>query len=399
MNEQDVDAYQWVVLPEAERWLAQAALHGSAAPRLIASLRKTLSPAQVHEVLEQSRLRKRARKKFAAAERMFFTEKALQQATDERLAVYKAHGFPDGTLADLCCGIGGDLLALARRHQVVAVDNDPRCATFAAANCRVHGRRQVEIRTADVNQLALDDFAAWHLDPDRRPHGRRTTHTAFSQPSAGEIDRLRELNPNCGIKLAPAANVPPAWEAEAALEWIGIDRECRQLWARFGALTRDAGRRMATILDATGVVARRVVDSPTSPALTPLAAAMGRFLYEPHACVIAAGLVATLADQSGLSAVAPDVAYLTGDVVAAHAALAVFEIDAWLPFDLRKVQAALRQRRWGQLEIKRRGIADRRHELTPEALRKRLRVKGDEAGVLILMPRDAQIVAVLARRR
>ena len=45
----------------------------------------------------------------------FFTPVGWEQATDELIAAYKASRFPaDGPVADLCCGIGGDLLVLAR---------------------------------------------------------------------------------------------------------------------------------------------------------------------------------------------------------------------------------------------------------------------------------------------
>ena len=399
MNEQDAHAYHWVVLPEAERWIGEVTRHGASATR-IAHLRRELSPAQVREVIEQARLRDRARKKFRFADRMFFTEKGLQQATGQRLGAYKAADFPVGKLADLCCGIGGDLLSLAERHEVVALDNDSEAATFAEANCRALGRSSAEVRIADASQIALEQFAAWHIDPDRRPHGRRTTRTEYSQPSADAIERMLRRNRNAGIKLAPAANVPVAWKSEAELEWIGIDRECRQLFARFGSLARNPGKRAATILDSAGRVACRVVDQPEGAfAQPPLARSLGKLLCEPHACVIAAGLVAALAEQHGLSAVAPKVAYLTADEIEPNPALAIFEVDACLPFDVRKVKAALRVRCWGRLEIKRRGVPSRTGALDPKLLRKRLRVDGDEAGVLLLMPWREHVVAVLARRR
>ena len=45
----------------------------------------------------------------------------LEQASDEVVAAHKAGRFSDcGRVADLCCGIGGDTLALAARAEVVA---------------------------------------------------------------------------------------------------------------------------------------------------------------------------------------------------------------------------------------------------------------------------------------
>src|SRR5436190_21529535 len=110
------DPYRWLTSENAEPYLATATAELSAASlvRRTAKLRKSLSAEQVHLVLEQVDLRRRAKEKFAAADRMFFTSKSLMQASDEVIAAYKAARFPTGgRFADLCCGIGGDLLSLA----------------------------------------------------------------------------------------------------------------------------------------------------------------------------------------------------------------------------------------------------------------------------------------------
>ena len=54
-------------------------------------------------------------------------------------------------IADLCCGIGGDLLALAEQGTVIGVDRDPIAAHFAAANVRaVVPSADVQFRTIDA---------------------------------------------------------------------------------------------------------------------------------------------------------------------------------------------------------------------------------------------------------
>ena len=62
-------------------------------------LRKDLSLQRAHLVVEQIELRRRAREKFSLAEKMYLTRKGLEQATDERLAAYKASRFPPGDYA------------------------------------------------------------------------------------------------------------------------------------------------------------------------------------------------------------------------------------------------------------------------------------------------------------
>ena len=177
---------------------------------------------------------------------MFFTPLGLEQATDEFVAAYKASRFPPAqAVADLCCGLGGDLLALAARGAATGVDRDPVTALLAEANAPA----SAPILVADATAVDLRGCSAWHIDPDRRPTGRRTTRVELHEPGPEVIDRLRAARPEGAVKLAPAATLPEAWPQEAELEWIGRATECRQLVCWFGALAGEPGRRRATIVD------------------------------------------------------------------------------------------------------------------------------------------------------
>jgi methylase of polypeptide subunit release factors len=102
---------------------------------------------------------------------MFLTRKGLQHATDEAIAGYKATRFLTGSqIFDLCCGIGGDLIALARQGKATGVDLEPLAALFAEANVQTYGL-QFAIRQVDTSQATLPHEACWHCDPDRRAGG------------------------------------------------------------------------------------------------------------------------------------------------------------------------------------------------------------------------------------
>src|SRR4051794_31796536 len=122
-----IDGYRWLVSEAGERGLAsvrgEIEAAGGPSVALTSRLRKDLSLERAHLVIEQIELRQRAREKFSLADRMYFTRKGLEQATDEQLAAYKASRFPPGqTISDLCCGLGGDLLALARHGRAQGID-------------------------------------------------------------------------------------------------------------------------------------------------------------------------------------------------------------------------------------------------------------------------------------
>ena len=96
-----------------------------------------------------------------------------------------------------------------------------------------------------------------------------------------------------------------------------------------------------------------------------IAAALGRYLYEPHNVVLAAKLTGALCSQHGLLAVSPGIAYLTSDALVADAALDPFEVRDVRPFDQKQLKAWCREHHIGRLEVKKRGV-----EFDPESLRK-----------------------------
>jgi hypothetical protein len=394
---------RWLIGPEGAAWLDRLGPDAAATPAVVAGLRRDLSADRVHLLLEQIELRRRAREKFASAGRMFFNRVGLEQATDEDTAAWKARRFPAGErVADLCCGLGGDLLALAARGPALGIERDECVALLAEANVRSleYDANQTTVRVEDAASFDVGDFSAWHIDPDRRPAGRRTTRVELHQPGPDVIERLLVRCPAGAVKLAPAATLPDGWEARAELEWISRDGQCRQLVAWFGALAARPGARRATMLasaergagKAEGEVPRMVCAGP--PYIEPpLAPGVGRYLFEPDNAILAAGLTGVLAAEHGLAAIAPGIAYLTGDAPLADRALACFLVTDVLPFDLRRVQSLLRQRGIGRLEIKKRGAP---HD--PAEVRRRLQPSGDGQATLILTRIAGRVMAIMATR-
>jgi hypothetical protein len=394
------DDYRWLTGDEAGRILADEAA-ATDALQLVSRLRKTLSASRAALVAEQVDLRRRARKKFARAAELFFTKRGLEQATDDLTAAYKASRFPAKLpLADLCCGIGGDLLALGLRGATIGYDFDEVTALFAAANCEVLNRtaRQPHLVSAVCKKAEaahVAEVAAWHIDPDRRPGGKRTTQIELHEPSVETIEELLAASPNAAIKLAPGSEPWPAWRDRAEWEWISVDGECRQLVAWFGSLSTDYGKRRATVLTADR---HRSIGGTPDDALSyderlPVAE-LGRYVHEPDAAILAADLITTAAREHNLAQLFPGSAYLTSDeAIVDDPAWSSFEVLEALPFDVKKLRAWFAERRIGRLELKKRGV-----DVDLERLRKELKLSGDEAGCLILLRRGDRVTAVAARR-
>ena len=83
--------------------------------RLGTELRAAYPVDLVVDALAQHELRLRARAKFSRAMDMFFTRAGLEQASAEVIAGHRLARYAGaGLVADLCCGIGGDLTAWPR---------------------------------------------------------------------------------------------------------------------------------------------------------------------------------------------------------------------------------------------------------------------------------------------
>jgi hypothetical protein len=383
----DLDDFRWLVSCDALPWLRRAETHSGSLTSLARQLRKGLTAGKVHLVLDQLQLRRRAAVKFSRAADMFFDVKLLEQATDERIAAYKATRLRDcPRIVDLCCGLGGDLLAFARHGSCCGVDCDPIATLLSEANCKVHGYDRVQCITSDALATDLAPEDTWHIDPDRRPAGRRATRVELLQPTWEQISNLRRSSDDGCVKLAAASIID---DPEVEREWIGSRGECRQQVVWCGTLAR-SHHRTATVIDADGASislsgnANQDVEFVRRPR---------RFLYEPDSTVLAAGLAELLAAQHQLARLVDTAGYLTSDAKQELPLAASFEVCEVLSFDRKRIRKLLRDRQWKLESVKQRGSG-----LNPEKLLRELNLDDGDPVTLILAGQRAGTWAAIARR-
>ncbi|MGW1881113.1 THUMP-like domain-containing protein [Streptomyces sp. NPDC001970] len=351
---------------------------------LATRLRRDHPAELVSAALTQARLRQRAVAKFGAedAYRMYFTPNGIEQATRASVAEYRARRFRDigpVDITDLCCGIGGDAIALARAGFVVqAVDRDPVTAETALVNVLtvVEGTPQMWVTCADVMDYDLTATEALFIDPARRGgRGRIFDPEAYSPPLSWAIDAVRRVGTGA-IKIAPGIPhelVPDDFEAE----WISDGGDVKEavLWHHDpGPITSpvNPGARRATLLPYGATVTSRGLPNPAVRKL-------GRFLYEPDGAVIRAHLVAEVAEDLGGGLIDETIAYITADELRATPYATAYEITDELPFNLKKLKALLREREVGNLTVKKRGSA-----VEPEEVRRKVKPKGPNAATVFL---------------
>lgn len=372
----DVETLEALRSPDGRELLAEAvAAYGREYDFALGTrLRRRQPSALVAAALTQARLRRHARAKFdpADAARMFFTTEGLEQATRANVSAYRARRFAGvhGPVADLCCGIGGDLIALARaRSAITGVDTDPLTVAVARANVRELGLDATLVE-ADATTFDRTPFPAVMCDPSRRTaRGRVFDPDAYQPPWSFVEDLLRQT---ACVKVAPGIGhdqVPAGVEAE----WIsdGGDVKEAALWS--GALANPDVRRRATLLPGAATVTD--ADAPDDPVV----AAPGRWLVEPDGAVIRAGLVTAVAAAVGGWLLDRQIAFVSTDTPPATRLGRAYEIVDQLPYDTKRLRAYVRNRRIGTLTIKKRGVG-----VTPQALRRELRPRGDGTATLVV---------------
>jgi SAM-dependent methyltransferase len=369
---------------------AQAGAGGVDPLSLGTRLRRKHDPALVAAVLTQVDLRGRAVAKLGAgdAARMFLTPEALEQATPARVAAHRAarlaHGpgaETDGTplrVTDLGCGIGADLVALARAGlEVTGVERDPVRAALARANLAALGLPG-RVVVAEAEGYDVRDADVVFADPARRDARGRVFDPAAYSPPWSFVQRLLLERAAC-VKISPALPhrmVPTGVEAE----WVSDDGEVKEatLWSPALATTR----RRATLLPSGATVVSQDSRPPVGP--------VGAYLLEPDGAVVRAGLVGEVAARVGARLLDPRIAYLTADEPVRTPLARGYAVVEQLPYREKTLRAALRRRDVGALTIKKRGV-----EVTPEVLRRRLALRGDRSATLVLTRTAGSAVALL----
>lgn len=353
------------------------------------------SPELVSAVMEQARLRTRARAKFGEfAPRMLFTQAGLEQATRLPVAALHAGRFREAGVSrvvDLGCGIGGDSLAFAGLGlAVLAVDADEVTAALAAFNLAPFGPTASVLHARAEDVALRDDDAAW-LDPARRTSGHReTTRLARSADYTPTLDWAfeRARTRPTGIKLGPGFD-RDAIPADAEAQWVSVDGSTLELALWFGAVAREGVRRAALVL--RGGESHELTapgDTPDEPVR-----ALVAYVHEPDGAVIRARLVGAVARAQGAGMLSPGIAYSTGDAPVASPFSTSFRVREELPFETKALARALRERGIGVLEIKKRGV-----DVDPARLRTALKLRGPESATLILTRVAEKRTALLAQR-
>ena len=392
----DLDTFHHLVSPQGQEALAEAQRRQPREVDFLAhfqALSKRYPAELARAALETAILRLEAVAKFPFADKLYLTREAMQQASAYAVAQHRAQRFRSfARVADLGCSVGGDSFGLAQVTDVLGLDLDELRLAMARANLQALGLgERGEFIQADL-QGGLPfrqggENMALFCDPARRAGGRRIFRVEDYLPPLSMVASWQADFPALGVKLSPGVDLDELQGYDAEIEFISLDGELKEAALWFGPLKttefRATGRRATLLPGGETLVGPPKTQGPVSP---PQA-----YLYEPDPAVLRAGLVTNLGEMLGAQQLDPQIDYLTADRYIETPFARAWPVLDWMPFQLKRLRAYLRERGIGEVTIKKRGSP-----LEPDELREALRLSGSAHLTFFLTQVEGNHVVIFA---
>lgn len=340
--------------------------------KVITRLRRDFNLEQASALITMAALRQKAVVKFGDdAHYMFFTDSALQQASDPYIRLYRAKNSQGLRVLDICCGIGTDSVAFAKfGANIHGVDNDSLRIAIAEYNANALDSNAT-FEVADATTYQPSDYDLIFYDPARRDQqGKRIFDVEHYLPPLSLVKQWQSKS--IMVKLSPGVDLNQLETYGGLVEFISVAGSLKEAVLHLG----DDKQGLKATLIVNGDIHhwQREGDEP----LVELAEPHG-WLIEPDASILRANLVQDLAYSLNATMLDETIAYFCTDERPQSVWVRAWRIRDWLPFNLKKLRAYLRERKIGKITVKKRGSA-----LTPETLIQQLKLKGKQSATLVL---------------
>ena len=349
---------------------------------------------------------------------------ALEQSTAQDIGRWKAGLWSaDGSVNDLCCGMGGDSLFLPESLKITGVDLDENRLAMYRYNMQTVGKN-TDTLCADVR--SVDNSADYFtIDPARRAiEGENQRDLRNLTPTLEEVIEISKHYKGGMAKLPPGyptAEIPDGTE----ILYIGGHGDCRECLVLFGNLVRNPDTVRAVIVSKSGETEAewsrkrdrssetlddelqekldkndslegkdRTYRTATSKSDLPLGE-ISLFISEPAPVLIRSHLfnAAALACDPNAHLISEGIAYVTSSMPLPAPGFACYEVIAHAEIATGAVRAMLKEHEIGKITLKLRGV-----KLDPDAEIKRLKPKGKNSAILFYTRAYGEKVAILAKK-
>lgn len=355
--------------------LSQSKLGGTEEFKLIKKLRQDFTFEGTSWLLNQVKLRQKALRKFPSTmvEKMYFEEKALEQATAWPLALHRAQKLqaiaPEGPILDLGCGMGCDALAIAHYRPVIAIDLEQSRLDILQANAKnLALPYHVQTLQLDYIKNKLPQASAAFSDPARRIDSKRIYKVEETFPPLKKVVGLaRFLNIPTAIKLAPSFDKTLLEDLPgASLEFVGLNKQCREAVLWLNCFAEPSLQASIYLKDGTWHQESLPLGQDSTVAVGDLHE--GQYLYEIEPVLLRAGLLHKYADKLQAHLFDEQTSWLISDNLVEEPLADAFLISEIHKFSLKTLQKRIKDLNIGILEIKKRNSA-----IEPEIIRQKIR--------------------------
>jgi hypothetical protein len=190
--------------------------------------------------------------------------------------------------------------------------------------------------------------------------------------------------PSIMVKVSPGVDLDQLKNYAGLVDFISVDGDLKEAVLSLGGGVR---RVRATLLRPSeyyfwerevGFIPETLITAPRG------------WLIEPDPSILRAGLVQDVAAKLDGSLLDDTIAYFTTDSKPQSHWVRSWQILDWMPFNVKKLRAYLREHNVGIVTVKKRGSP-----VTPEVLIPQLKLKGSQSRTLVLTRFQGQPIVII----
>lgn len=341
------------------------------------SLAKKLSvlftPEERIRVTEWIALSEKMKSKFGISQQLLCDRLAYEQSTGRLLSEWKSRLWPENvSIADLCCGMGGDSLFLSDFHKVIGVDLDPLRLMMFRTNCEILNKKFLAIQGDALTFPTKADYA--QIDPARRNNCNQNQRKLELTPSWEQIKTIAPLYNGLMVKLPPA--FPDELVPTASRQFfLGSSKDCLEILLLIGEWSHLPFKEncCAVHADTGDIYSAERAAIPES-----LDSGIGSIIWEPSPVMIRSHLYRHWGKHHGLLQLDRSIAYLTGDTMIHEPWARGFRVIDSCTMHQSAIRTLLRKHAIGHLTVKKRGV-----DIDPVSEIRKLKPQGVNTGILI----------------
>ncbi len=352
----------------------------------ISKLKDKYKKYPIADLLTLKRIRGNALKRINNAENYIFTVKGVEQSSSSAVANFHSSLFyEDDVIADLCCGNGIDLIAIAKKvKKVFAIDLSDDALQCASFNSKVENLNNIvflQEKAEEFNKRIDGVF----IDPDRRPNERRVINGNDISPSFNEVLKLINKYKNVVVKLSPVFDYKSIELVDVKHTWMFVSegKTLKEILLCTGKYSLESSRAAYILPDNVFLPNHQEI------AVAPI----NEYIFEPDSSIIRAGLVQDIGHSIEYTLINKHIGLLTGKYPVKSIWGECFKVKEVFHYNKKNMNKFLKTHHVGQLIIKTRGFPE-----TPQQVLNKFKLKGTRQELILIVRMDKEFLCLNIER-